>query len=152
MDYLSFTGRIVPMEWGKSTYTVLPIPDEVSKALIAAGAKRVEGEIGDFPVNLALTKAPAIDQVFLYTGKVFLRESGIAPGDEVEVRLRPAPEQVVEVPEDLVLALRQADMTDRWEALTPGKRRGLIHRVVSAKRAETRMKRIAEVIEGLADG
>ena len=138
------------MEWGKSTYTILPIPIEVSSALQAAGAKRVEGEIGDFPINLALTKAPVIDQVFVYTGKTFLRDSGIAPGEEVEVRMRPAPEQLVETPEDLILALRQAEMTDRWEALTPGKQRGLIHTINTAKRAETRAKRIAKVLSDLA--
>ena len=149
MDYETFTGRIVPMEWGKSTYTILPIPDEVSRALYAAGAKRVEGEIGDFPINLALTKAPVIDQVFVYTGKTFLRDSGIDPGDEVEVRMRPAPEQLVETPDDLALALRQAALTDRWDALTPGKQRGLIHTINTAKRAETRAKRIAKVLAEL---
>lgn len=30
------------MEWGDSVYTVLPIPDDVSQALEALGAKRVE--------------------------------------------------------------------------------------------------------------
>lgn len=150
MEYETFTGRIVPVEWGKSTYTILPLPDEVTAALQAAGAKRVEGEIGDVPVNLALTKAPVIDQVFVYTGKTFLRDSGIEPGEEVEVRLRPAPEQVVETPDDLALALRQSEMTDRWAALTPGKQRGLIHTINTAKRAETRAKRIAKVLAELA--
>lgn len=138
------------MVWGKSTYTILPIPDEISSALMAAGVKRVEGEIGDVPVNLALTKAPVIDQVFVYTGKTFLRDSGIAPGEEIEVRLRPAPERLVETPEDLVLALRQADKTAAWAALTPGKKRGLIHTVNTAKRAETRAKRIAKLLTDLA--
>lgn len=41
-------------------------------------------------------------------------------------------------------------MTDRWAALTPGKQRGLIHTVVSAKRAETRAKRIAKVLVEIA--
>lgn len=149
-DYLTFDGRIVPMEWGKSTYTILPLPPSVSDALAQAGAKRVEGEIGDYPVNLALTKAPMIDQVFVYTGKRFLRDSGITPGDTVEVRLRPAPEQEVEMPEDLQLALRQSEMTNKWAALTPGKQRGLIHTIATAKRAETRAKRIAKVLAEIA--
>ena len=110
-DYVSFTARIIPMEWGKSTYTVLPIPDDIAEALAATGAKRVEGEIGDFPINLALTKSPVIDQVFVYTGKTFLRDSGIEPSEEVDVRMRPAPDLLVETPDDLMLALRQAEMT-----------------------------------------
>ena len=149
-DYLTFTARIEPLVWGKSTYTILPLPHEVSDALIAAGAKRVEGEIGDFPINLALTKAPVIDRVFVYTGKTFLRESGITPGEEVDVRMRPASAQEVETPEDLILALRQSERTAAWAALTPGRQRGLIHTITTAKRAETRVKRIAKVIAAIA--
>ncbi|MEL6838395.1 MAG: YdeI/OmpD-associated family protein [Pseudomonadota bacterium] len=144
-DYLSFEGQVVPMEWGKSVYTVLPLPDDIAKALQADGARRVEGEINDHPVNLALTKAPVIDQVFLWTGKSLLQEIGIAPGEPVYVRLRKADDSV-ETPEDVMLALRQADATAKWEALTPGKKRGLLHGVNTAKRAETRAKRIAKLI------
>ena len=149
MDYVTFEAKIIPMEWGKSTYTVLPIPDEVSAVLIANGAKRVEGEIADFPVNLALTKAPVIDQMFLYTGKQMLKEAGLAPGEPLEVRLRPADAAEVETPEDLTLAIRQADLTDVWAALTPGRKRGLIHGITSAKRLATRQTRIAKVIKEL---
>ncbi|MEM9788147.1 MAG: YdeI/OmpD-associated family protein [Pseudomonadota bacterium] len=144
-DYLSFEGQVVPMEWGKSVYTVLPLPDDIAKALQADGARRVEGEINDHPVNLALTTAPVIDQVFLWTGKSLLQEIGIAPGEPVDVRLRKADDSV-ETPEDVMLALRQADATAKWEALTPGKKRGLLHGVNTAKRAETRAKRIAKLI------
>lgn len=144
-DYLSFEGQVVPMEWGKSVYTVLPLPDDIAKALQADGARRVEGEINDHPVNLALTTAPVIDQVFLWTGKSLLQEIGIAPGEPVYVRLRKADDSV-ETPEDVMLALRQADATAKWEALTPGKKRGLLHGVNTAKRAETRAKRIAKLI------
>ncbi|MEJ6399277.1 YdeI/OmpD-associated family protein [Yoonia sp. 208BN28-4] len=148
-DYHAFEGTIIPMEWGTATYTVLPLPNAVSDALAQEGAKRVEGEIGDYPVNLALTKAPVIDAVFLYTGKTFLRDSGLSPGEVIDVRLRMAPEQDVEVPEDLTLALRQADRSAAWAALTPGRQRGLIHTVNSAKRHETRTKRIAKVVMDL---
>ena len=87
-DYLLFEGQIVSMEWGKSTYTVLPLPDDIAGALQAAGAKRVEGEINEHPVNLALSKAPVIDGVFLWTGKSLLARIDVAPGEPLEVRLR----------------------------------------------------------------
>lgn len=144
-DYHTFEGRVVPMEWGKSTYTVLPVPDDIAAALQAEGARRVEGEINDHPVNLALTKAPVIDGVFLWAGKSLLDEIGIEPGEPLEVRLRKADDSV-ETPEDVMLALHQADATSAWEALTPGKKRGLLHQVNTAKRAETRAKRIVKMI------
>ena len=148
-DYLEFEGRIVPMEWGKSVYTVLPIPTEIATTLEAEGAKRVEGEINDHPVNLALTKAPVIEGLFLWAGKSFLDEVGITPGEMLDVRLRKADESIVEIDDDIVLALRQAEATDRWAALTPGKQRGLLHGIKTAKRADTRIKRIAKMIEAL---
>lgn len=144
-DYHMFEGRIVPIEWGKSVYTVLPLPDEIAAALQAEGAKRVEGEINDHPINLALTKAPVIEQVFLWTGKSLMDQIGIAPGAPLDIRLRKADDSV-DTPEDVMLALRQADATAIWEALTPGKKRGLLHQVNTAKRAETRAKRITKLI------
>ena len=135
------------MEWGTSVYTVLPIPAEVIAAL--GPTRRVEGEIADHPVNLALTKAPVIEDVFVWTGKSLLDQIGIGPGDEVEVRLRPAPDDVVEVPEDVAAAVLAAGVSEQWEALTPGKKRGALHQISTAKRAETRAKRIAKLTEDL---
>jgi len=149
-DYHSFEGAVEPMEWGKSTYTVLRLPPDVTRALLAEGAQRVEGEIADHPVNLAITKAPVIDGVFLWAGKSLLREIGIEPGEVVDVRLRKADPGEVETPDDVAAALRKADRTGAWEALTSGKKRGLLHTVATAKRAETRAKRIAKLVTDLA--
>ena len=145
-DYITFEGRIEMMEWGKSVYTVLPLPDAVVDALQAKGAKRVEGEINNHPVNLALTRAPVIDSVFLWTGKSLLADIGVEPGQALDVRLRKAADDAVDTPDDVLSALRQADASTIWEALTPGKRRSLLHQINTAKRAETRAKRIAKLI------
>lgn len=147
--WLSFIGRIEPMEWGKSTYTVLPIPDEISAALKSAGAKRVDVELNDHPFNMALTTSPAIPGTFIYTGKTILRSAGISPGEEIDVRLRKADQGFVDVPADVMSAIRKAEASDRWSALTPGKQRGLIHTVNTAKLADTRAKRIAQLISFL---
>ncbi|MEL6960743.1 MAG: YdeI/OmpD-associated family protein, partial [Pseudomonadota bacterium] len=88
---------------------------------------------------------------FVWAGKSLLKEVRIAPGEQVEIRLRPAPDDAVDVPPDVINALRSAGMTDPWDALTPGKRRGLLYSVNSAKRAETRAKRIAKLMTDLKD-
>ncbi|QBF30002.1 YdeI/OmpD-associated family protein [Thalassococcus sp. S3] len=146
-DWIAFEGCVVTMEWGKSTYTVIPLPADVTAAL--DGAKRVEGEINDHPVNLAPTRAPVMDGQFLWAGKSLLDDIGVAPGDPLEIRLRPAPTDQVEIPDDVQAALRTAGCTDLWGGLTPGKRRGLLHSVNSAKRADTRTRRIAALIAEL---
>ena len=147
-DWLWFEGVIEPMEWGKNTYTILRVPDEIASAL-PPKTKRIEGEFGDFPINLALTKAPVIDGQFVYTGKTFLRDSGLEVGQPFEARVRPVDPSIVEVPEDVTAALRAAGRTDRWNALSPGGQRSKLHLVNTAKRADTRARRIANLIAEL---
>lgn len=139
----------MPMEWGDSVYTVLPIPDDVSQAFEALGAKRVELELNEHSFNLALTKAPVIDKVFVYVGKATLKEASVEPGSRLDVRLRMVDPDVVDVPEDVALALRVSQLSEVWESLTPGKKRGMLQPIQSAKRAETRAKRIEKLLAEL---
>ena len=150
-DYIAFTGRIETLDWGRSTYTIVRLPAEVAERLAAEGARRVEGEINEHPVNLAPTRAPVIEDTFLWTGKSLLDRIGLAPGDAVEVRLRKAPDDEVEVPEDLAAALRAAGATHLWEALTPGRRRGMIYQIGTAKSQATRDRRIAKLLGEIGD-
>lgn len=149
-DYVSFEARVVPMDWGDSVYTVVPLPPEVAAALGAT--RRVEGEFNDHPVNLAIAKAPpeVIGTPFLWAGKTLLDRVGLSPGEVFEARLRPAPDDLVEVPRDVMVALRSGGVLDAWEALSPGRRRGLLHRIETAKRAETRAGRISALVRDLA--
>ncbi|MEM8974524.1 MAG: YdeI/OmpD-associated family protein [Pseudomonadota bacterium] len=150
-EWLSFTGHIEPMQWGRSTYTVLCIPDEIADALKDLGAKRVEVELNDYPFNMALTKSPAISGTFIYTGKTILQAAEISPGQEIDVRLRKADPDLVEVPNDVSLAIRSNSLSDAWSKLSPGKQRGLLHTINTAKRAETRANRIAQLISFLRE-
>ncbi|MGR3511474.1 MAG: YdeI/OmpD-associated family protein [Paracoccaceae bacterium] len=148
-DYLSFEGQVEAIEWGRSVYTVLILPDHISSALASMGAKRVEGEINDHPINLGLSKADVIPGTFLWTGKSLLDAAGIEPGEPIDVRLRKADATHVDVPEDVTAALIKSAALTAWEALTPGKQRSHLHPITTAKRAETRAKRIAKLVETL---
>jgi hypothetical protein len=146
-DWVTFEGMVETVDWGRATYTILRLPQTVAEAL--AGTRRVEGEIADHPVNLAITRAPVVDGPFLWTGQSLLDRVGMAPGERIEIRLRPAPDDRVDTPPDVVAALAAAGLTARWEALTPGKRRGLLYKIDTAKTAPTRSKRIAALIADL---
>ena len=146
--WLDFEGRVEPLERGRATYTILRLPGETA-ALIAQGARRVEGEINDRPINLARSRAPVVDGVFLWTGQSLLDRLEVAPGGPLEVRLRPAPPDEVDTPEDVLLALRRGGAVEAWEALTPGKRRGLLYKIDTAKTAPTRLKWIAALMAEL---
>jgi len=143
-DYVAFEGMVEPLIWGKASYTILRLPPEVCLAL--GDAKRVEGEIADHPVNLAQVRAPVVEGAFLWAGKSLLARIGVAPGDLVEVCLRPANPDLVDTPEDVEAALRAAGLIDAWRGLTAGKQRGLLYKVDTAKSGATRAKRIAALL------
>ena len=149
-DYLTFDATVEPLEWGKSVYTILRLPDWVAEDLTNCKAKRVEGEINEYPVNLALTKAPPVSGLFLYTGKDLMTKANITPGDRFEVRLRPADPNRVDLPTDVQNALRSSGKTEIWNTLPPGKRRGLLHTIATAKRPETRAKRVGALMAQLS--
>ncbi|MEL6800398.1 MAG: YdeI/OmpD-associated family protein [Pseudomonadota bacterium] len=150
-DYHAFEGRVEPVEWGTSTYTILRLPPWIETALVAEGARRVEGEINDHPVNLALTRAPVVDGAFLWAGKALLGAAGITPGEVIDVRLRKTDPDIVDVPADVTAALHSTGATAAFEALSAGKKRGLLHQVETAKRADTRARRIAALIASMDD-
>lgn len=147
--YLHFEGHIDPLVRGRTIDTVPPLPDGVARAPEARGVRRVEGEIAGYPVNLALTRAPETPQAILGTGKSLLDRRSVEPGDRVEVRLRPSPDDAVDLPDDLDTALRAAGRTAAWQALISGRHRDELYRIATAKRAETRTRRIAALLDGL---
>lgn len=146
-DWVTFEGRVEPVTWGRSTYTILRLPDDATRAL--GNTRRVEGEIADHPVNLALSRAPVVEGIFLWTGQSLLDRIGIHPGEPVEVRLRPAPDDRVDLDPDIEAALIAGGVLTTWESLTPGKRRGLLYQIATAKTAPTRQKRIQRLVEDL---
>lgn len=146
--FVTFDAAVEPLQWGRAEYTILRLPPDVAAAL--AGARRVEGEIADHPVNLAISRVPVVDGVFLWAGQSLLDRVGIRPGEVVEVRLRPAPDDRVDVPDDVAAGLRAGGVTEAWAALTPGRRRGLLYKIDTAKTAPTRAKRIAALVAELA--
>ena len=146
-NYVTFEASIETMHWGKSTYTVLPLSEET---LIALGhPKRVEGELNEHPVNLAIVRAPVIDRPFMWTGKNLLKRIGVEPGTLFEARLRPVDPDQVEIPRDVLHGLRSSGLLEAWESLSAGKRRNLLAPVEQAKRAETRANRITKMLAQL---
>lgn len=148
IPYATFEGKVEAVQMGRATYTILRLPPDVARAL--DGARRVEGEIAEHPVNLAPSRMPDVDGPFLWAGKTLLDRIGLAPGEVVEVRLRPARDDQVDVPEDVAAALLAHGMTAAWGALTPGMQRSALYQIGTAKTAPTRAKRITALMARLS--
>jgi hypothetical protein len=148
-DRVCFQAAVEPLVWGRAAFALLRLLPEGARVLQAAGTKRVEGKIAEHPGNLTLLRAPEVDGVFLWAGKSLLDRLGAKPGERPEVRRRAAPPGAVDTPEGVEAALRRAGKTDAWQRLTPGKKRGALYQIDTARTGATRIKRIATMIEGL---
>ncbi len=132
----------------KYRYTVVYVPDSVAAALPLDEYPRlrVNAEIDDYPLDAALTPVRGVWYIMLSKKTLSAIERRV--GDIVTVRFRVADQDAVDMPDALLAALRgDARMQPLWDALTPGKKRSLAHRVGSAKSPETQARRIAEVFD-----
>ena len=150
---VTFEGQIEALQWGDKVYTVLRLPSWVMDAL--GQPKRVAGDLNNYPINLAPARAPesVIADPFLWTGKDLLKAADIAPGDVFDVSLQAEDPNFVDLPSDVVAAVRMADAQAAWNGLTSGRKRGLLHPITTAKRPQTRpltrAARIEKLIESL---
>ncbi|MDN3352046.1 YdeI/OmpD-associated family protein [Actinomadura sp. DC4] len=79
------------------------------------------------------------------------QDAGVTAGDTVEVTIEPdTDEPDVEVPADLAAALAEAAVTEVFGRLTPFRRREMVDAVVSAKKADTRARRVGQAVARLA--
>lgn len=147
-----FTGRLETHALGTMTYRVVFLPPEIEAVLPRAARLRFQGEIADVPVEAAWQPAPGRGKYAMVSPEL-CRAAEIAVGDPVEVRFNLVDPHKVDVPDDLAGRLRlEPDLLARWEALPPGKKRGMVHLVASAKTAETRRRRLDEVAERVRTG
>lgn len=144
-----FTSRVETVVWGRNRYTVIVVPEELAADARRAGTRRVAGTIDGVRVNVAVNRAPVIDGPFLWAGAALLHRVEAEAGEPVECVLAPVDPDVVELPDDVERELKQADAYDAWEALSAAARRRHLHAVETAKKPETRARRITGLVATL---
>lgn len=141
---------------GDVSWTFLNLPKKASAELPSRGMVSVEGAINGAPFTATLQPDGAGGHWLKVDRK--LRETAKADaGESVDLEIAPLPperEPEPELPEDLGNALASASAKTReaWSDITPAARRDFIHWIVSARKAETRVKRIAAACDMLAKG
>ena len=145
-----FTARVEAHDFETFAYTVVYMPEDLVAALPLDRYPRlrIEAEVNGVPLKAALM--PTGGRWYLMLSKATLKRAGLTLGDTAHVAFAVDDQDAVDVPPALAEALdAEPELRAAWEALTPGRRRGLAHRVASAKTAPTIAKRVAEVIDGL---
>jgi hypothetical protein len=148
LELLTFGSKSTPRTL---TYKVLFASPELEQALPfdTSPRLRLDGEIEDVPIQGAWQPA-GNRRHYVMVSPAIVKALGLRPGDPVTLRFNLAPSDAVDVPEELRNALAKTAKRQRlWDALTPGRKRGLAHLVSTAKRTSTRLERAALVVNKL---
>jgi hypothetical protein len=134
------------------TATGIPVPEEVVAALGPGKRPAVVVTIGDFTYRSTVGSMGGVYKIPVSADN--RQKAGVAAGDEieVEVELDTAPREI-EVPDDLARALSGDAAARRFfDGLTASQKRAYVSWVESAKKAETRDRRVTEAVGMLREG
>jgi hypothetical protein len=145
-----FKAKLEPVPHG-GLFVVVPAA-VAERAGLAYGA-RVRGTVNGEPYRSSLMKYSGVFHMGVH--KAVASAAGVRLGARVDITIaldtKPLPTDVV--PGDLRRALdRREEASRNWERLSPATRRGYVKNVLEAKRAETRARRIAGIVETLDEG
>ncbi|MGI9470147.1 MAG: YdeI/OmpD-associated family protein [Rubripirellula sp.] len=144
----SFQGELAQRTVGNSHYRVVWLPSEIQRQLPLDQHPRlrIRAEVNDVRIDAAWQ--PCKGRWYLMLSRPLCQLCGVELGDPVLIDFWIADQDAVEVPDELRHAMTANDHAARlWDGITVGKRRSLCHYVASAKRTETRERRVEEVLE-----
>jgi Bacteriocin-protection, YdeI or OmpD-Associated/Domain of unknown function (DUF1905) len=136
------------------TWTFLILPKEASAKLPSRGMVSVEGTLKGIAFQATL-EPDGQGGHWLKVDQALRETAGAEAGDVISLEIAPvAEEPEPSVPAELENALAAADLKARalWSDITPVARRDWIQWIESAKREETRLKRIESACDMLAKG
>lgn len=133
-------------------YRVIHLPKAVEKAfaLPKHPRHRVQGRINGQAFSGACQ--PTGQGWYLLISTKRMKQLGLDVGQMLDLELWSADPDEVDIPPALARALASSsEFRQRWERLTPGRQRGLAHRVASAKTEETCERRVFEIKDEVYD-
>jgi len=153
---MRFKAKLLqPAESSKAgSWTFLVLPKSASAKLPSRGMTAIEGTINGFAFQATL-EPDGQKSHWLKVDRKLSEAAGAEAGDVVALDIAPAAEEPEPaVPSDLKKALAAAASKARalWSDLTPIARRDWIHWITSARRPETRVRRIKNACSMLAAG
>jgi hypothetical protein len=145
-----FTGTLEAARGGGA---IVVLPDEVLAALGGGGRFRVTGSLNGVEFESS-TMGMGAGRVCLGVHKATRAAAGVDVGDAVAVEIeRDTRPRTIEVPDELAAALAGDPAAEAaFERQSFTRRREQVESVTGAKRAETRARRIAKVLEELHAG
>jgi hypothetical protein len=136
-----------------ATWSFLVLPEKASAKLPTRSMTSVEGTIAGQAFQATL-EPDGQGSHWLKVDQALRKRAGIAVGDEVTLEIAPmAQEPEPKVPTEVRKALAANPAAKAvWDDITPVARRDWIHWITSAKKEETRAKRVLVACDKLASG
>jgi len=151
---IRFSAKLLRPATAKAgSWTFLTLPQDASAQLPTRSMITVEGTINGFPFRATL-EPDGKKSHWLKVDRKLREGAGAEAGDVVTLEIAPSEEEPEpRVPADLRKALAAvAKARALWSDITPVARRDWIQWIVSAKRPETRARRVENACAMLAAG
>lgn len=131
--------------------TVVEIPADIIKKL-PAGRVRVEGKLNQVSFNLAV-QSKKNGPKYLSVSQAMRKSARVKPGDKVKVSFVLVDSDKLDLPEEMEAVLAQDDEgAKKWNRLTVGLQRSLVHYINSSKNVDVRIKRALLLINKVKSG
>ncbi len=144
-----FAFKAVLENWAEGLdYCAVPVPAEITQALGTKGPVLVMARVNDsdtFQVSLFPVGG---GQHYIRVKAKVRRETNTKVGDRIQVRVTVLDRAKVNIPDDVMSALRAVNALEAFKSLCPGKQNFIMRQIDSAVRPETREKRIREAVAG----
>lgn len=151
---IRFTAPLLrPASPKGAAWVFLVLPVNASAKLPTRTMTSVDGTLNGHPFQATL-EPDGQGSHWLKVPRAMRTAAGVVVGDSVKVEITPVGEQPEpRVPGDLRRALAASPQArTQWSSVTPVARRDWIHWITSAKKTETRERRIAKTCSMLASG
>ena len=125
-------------------YCAVPVPAQITQALGTKGPVLVLARVNDSdPFQVSLFPVGGGQHYVRIKARV-RKETNTKTGDRIRVQCTVLDRDSVEIPDDLMIALRAEGLTQAFQSLPPGKQNFIIRRIDEAAKADTRARRIQE--------
>ena len=142
---LSFQAELESWAEGMD-YSAVPVPEEITEALGTKGPVLVMARVNEsaaFQVSLFPVGG---GQHYIRIKAKVRKETSTKIGDRIEVRITVLDRAQVDIPEDLMNALRAEKAEESFKSLPPGKQNFMVRCINEAVKPQTREKRIQEAL------
>jgi hypothetical protein len=150
---ISFSARLLEPQKAGASWTFLVLPRAASAKLPTRGITTVEGTLNGCAFRADL-QPDGQKSHWLKVSRKLREQAGAAAGDTVQLEIRPSARALEpRVPADLRKALgASSHALAAWKDITPVARRDWISWITSARKAETRVRRVGAACDMLASG